>query len=179
MVTEDKIGKVELLMGNHAVVRGAIEAGVRVAATYPGTPASEIGDLFSEIAKDAGIYFEYSTNEKVAFETALAASWTGLRSIVSMKHVGLNVASDALLSVTYGGVEGGMVIAVGDDPSCYSSQNEHDSRYYARFAYIPCFEPASPQETKDMTKYAFSVSEKFKLPHFLDKPQELLIAQVE
>lgn len=167
MVTEDKIGKVELLMGNHAVVRGAIEAGVRVAVTYPGTPASEIGDLFSEIAKDAGIYFEYSTNEKVAFETALAASWTGLRSIVSMKHVGLNVASDALLSVTYGGVEGGMVIAVGDDPSCYSSQNEQDSRYYARFASIPCFEPASPQETKDMTKYAFSLSEKFKLPALL------------
>jgi indolepyruvate ferredoxin oxidoreductase alpha subunit len=167
MVTDDKVGKVELLMGNHAVVRGAIEVGVSVATTYPGTPASEIGDLFSEIAKRAGIYFEYSTNEKVAFETALAASWAGLRSIVSMKHVGLNVAADALLSSTYGGTEGGMVIAVGDDPSCYSSQNEQDSRYYARFASIPCLEPCSPQESKDMTKYAFTLSEKFKLPVLL------------
>lgn len=167
MVNEDKVGKIELLMGNHAVVRGAIEAGVKVVATYPGTPASEIGDLFSEIAKETGIYFEYSVNEKVAFETALAASWVGLRSIVSMKHVGLNVAADALLSITYGGTEGGMVIAVGDDPSCFSSQNEQDSRYYARFASIPCFEPSSPQESKDMTKDAFSLSEKFKLPVLL------------
>ena len=167
MITEDKIGKVELLMGNHAVVRGAIEAGISVAATYPGTPASEIGDLFSEIAKETGIYFEYSVNEKVAFETGLAASWAGLRSVVAMKHVGLNVAADPLLSVTYGGTDGGMVIAVGDDPSCYSSQNEQDSRYYSRFASIPCFEPSSPQEVKDMTKYAFSLSEKFKLPVLL------------
>lgn len=167
MVTDDKVGKIELLMGNHAVVRGAIEAGISVASTYPGTPASEIGDLFSEIAKETGIYFEYSVNEKIAFETALAGSWSGQRSIVSMKHVGLNVASDALLSITYGGIDGGMVIAVGDDPSCYSSQNEQDSRYYARFASIPCFEPSSPQESKDMTKYAFTLSEKFKLPVLL------------
>ena len=164
MVTDDKVGQLELLMGNHAVVRGAIEAGVNVAATYPGTPASEIGDLFAEISKNAGIYFEYSTNEKLAYETALAASWINLRSIVSMKHVGMNVIADALLSSTYGGTEGGLVIVVGDDPSCYSSQNEQDSRYYAKFASIPCFEPANPEEIKNMVKSAFEISEKFKLP---------------
>jgi indolepyruvate ferredoxin oxidoreductase alpha subunit len=164
MLTDKIGGKTELLMGNHAVVRGAFEAGVQVAATYPGTPASEIGDTFSKFAKDLGIYFEYATNEKLAFETALAGSWANLRSIVSMKHVGINVAADALMSITYGGVIGGMVLVVGDDPSCYSSQNEQDSRYYARFANIPCLEPDSPQEIKDMVKYAFDLSEKFNLP---------------
>jgi indolepyruvate ferredoxin oxidoreductase alpha subunit len=164
MLTDKTVGKTELLMGNLAVVRGAYEAGVQVAATYPGTPASEIGDTFSKFAKDLGIYFEYATNEKVAFETALAGSWSNLRSIVSMKHVGINVAADALMSITYGGVVGGMVLVVGDDPSCYSSQNEQDSRYYAKFANIPCLEPDSPQEIKDMVKYAFSLSEKFNLP---------------
>jgi len=164
MLVEDKIGKIELLMGNHAVVRGAYEAGVKVAATYPGTPASEIGDTFAKYAKEMGIYFEYSTNEKLAFETALAGSWSNLRSIVSMKHVGINVAADALLSITYGGIIAGMVLVVGDDPSCYSSQNEQDSRYYAKFANIPCLEPSNPQEIKDMTAYAFDLSEQFKLP---------------
>ncbi len=164
MLTENKPGKNVLLMGNQAVVRGALEAGVDVAATYPGTPASEIGDNFAKIAKKAGIYFEYAPNEKIAFETALSASWSGLRSIVSMKHVGLNVAADALMSITYGGTEGGMVIAMGDDPSCFSSQNEQDSRNYARFAQIPCLEPSNAQETKEMVKYAFELSEQFKLP---------------
>lgn len=164
MLTDKSFGKAELLMGNHAVVRGAFEAGVQVAATYPGTPASEIGDTFAKYAGNLGIYFEYATNEKLAFETALAGSWSNLRSIVSMKHVGINVAADALMSITYGGVIGGMVLVVGDDPSCYSSQNEQDSRCYAKFANIPCMEPASPQEIKDMVIDAFDISEKFNLP---------------
>ncbi len=164
MLTDNKPGQVELLMGNQAVVRGALEAGIDVAATYPGTPASEIGDNFAKIAKKAGVYFEYAINEKIAFETALTASWSGLRSLVSMKHVGLNVAADALMSITYGGTDGGMVLVMGDDPSCFSSQNEQDSRNFARFAQMPCMEPCNPQETKDMVKYAFDLSEQFRLP---------------
>jgi indolepyruvate ferredoxin oxidoreductase alpha subunit len=168
MLLDHKPGLVELLMGNQAVVRGALEAGVGVACTYPGTPASEIGDTFAKYAIAANSYYwEYSTNEKVAFETALAGSWSNLRSIVSMKHVGVNVAADALLSMTYGGSVAGLVLAVGDDPSCFSSQNEQDSRNYARFGMFPCMEPASPQETKDMVKYAFDFSEKFRLPVLL------------
>ena len=159
MLIDNKPGQLELLMGNQAVVRGALEAGIDVAATYPGTPASEIGDTFASIAKKVGIYFEYATNEKVAFETALSASWSGLRTLVSMKHVGLNVAADALMSITYGGTDGGMVLVMGDDPSCFSSQNEQDSRNFARFAQIPCMEPSNPQETKDMVRYAFEFSE--------------------
>jgi len=151
-------------MGNEAVVRGALEAGVEVAATYPGTPASEIGDTFARVAEEAGIYMEYSVNEKVALETALTGAWCGMRSLVSMKHVGVNVAADALMSLAYAGVEGGFVLAVGDDPSCHSSQNEQDSRYYAQMAGMPCLEPASPQEAKDMLPWAFDLSEKFKTP---------------
>lgn len=164
MLTDNKPGQKELLMGNHAVVRGAIEAGVQVAATYPGTPASEIGDTFSKVAKKVGYYFEYATNEKLAFETALAGSWSNLRSIVSMKHVGLNVAADTLMSSTYGGTVAGMVLVIGDDPSLFSSQNEQDSRNYAIFANIPCLEPTCPQDTKEMVKYAFDLSEEFHLP---------------
>lgn len=168
MLLDNKPGLVELLMGNQAVVRGALEAGVSVACTYPGTPASEIGDTFAKYAIAANSYYwEYATNEKVAFETALAGSWSNLRSIVSMKHVGINVAADALLSMTYGGSVAGLVLAVGDDPSCFSSQNEQDSRNYARFGMFPCMEPSSPQETKDMVKYAFDLSEKFRLPVLL------------
>ena len=164
MLTDNKPGQKELLMGNHAVVRGALEAGVKVVATYPGTPASEIGDTFAKVAKNCSYYFEYATNEKLAFETALAGSWSHLRSLVSMKHVGLNVAADTLMSSTYGGTDAGMVIVMGDDPSCFSSQNEQDSRNYAAFANIPCLEPTYPQDTKEMVRYAFDLSEKFKLP---------------
>ncbi|MBA3044171.1 indolepyruvate ferredoxin oxidoreductase subunit alpha [archaeon] len=156
-----------LLLGNEAVVRGALESGVNVATTYPGTPASEIGDTFSKIAKKADIYFEYSVNEKVAAEVAIGASVSGLRSIVSMKHVGLNVASDALATIAYSGVRGALVIAVADDPSCYSSQNEQDSRYYALLMNLPMLEPSTSQEAKDMTKAAFKLSEKLELPVFL------------
>ena len=152
------------LLGNEATVRGALESGVGIAATYPGTPSSEIGDVFSKIAEDAGIYFEFSTNEKVALEVAAAASVSGVRSFTFMKHVGLNVASDSFMSVPYTSVEGGMVILSADDPSMFSSQNEQDNRYYARLANIPMVEPSNPQEIKDIMKYSYDLSEKFKIP---------------
>jgi len=164
----DSEGKKVLLLGNEAIARGALEAGVAFATTYPGTPASEIGDTFSEIAKDAGIYFEYSTNEKVALEAAAGAALSGVRSIVSFKHFGLNVASDSVFPMAYLGVKAGMVIVVADDPNCWSSgQSEQDSRYYARIAHMPMLEPSDAQEAKDLTKFAFNLSEKFGLPVFI------------
>ena len=152
------------LLGNEATVRGALEAGVAVASTYPGTPSSEIGDVLSKISSEAGLYFEFSTNEKVALEVAAAAAASGLRSFTFMKHVGLNVASDSLMSVAYSGVNGGMVILSADDPSMFSSQNEQDNRHYARLANMPMIEPSNPQEIKDLMKYGFEISEEFQLP---------------
>ncbi|SHH52671.1 indolepyruvate ferredoxin oxidoreductase subunit alpha [Thermosipho atlanticus] len=162
LVLLNKPGEKILLLGNHAIARGALEAGVAVFAAYPGTPSSELTDTIATIAQDAGIYMEYSTNEKVAFETALSASWSGLRSMTAMKHVGLNVAADTFMSAIGMGVEGGFVVMVADDPSMWSSQNEQDTRVFAKFANVPVLEPASTQEAKDMTKYAFEISEKFK-----------------
>lgn len=155
------------LLGNEACVRGALEAGVGLASTYPGTPSSEIGDVFSRIAKDAGIYFEFSTNEKVALEVAAAAAVSGVRSFTFMKHVGVNVAADSLMSVAYTSVEAGMVVLSADDPSMFSSQNEQDNRHYARLANIPMVEPSNPQEMKELMKYSYELSEKFKLPVFM------------
>lgn len=155
------------LMGNEAAVRGALEAGVSVASTYPGTPSSEIGNVLSVLAEDAGMYFEFSVNEKVALEVAAAASASGLRSFTFMKHVGVNVASDSLMSVAYTGVRGGMVILTADDPSMFSSQNEQDNRHYARLANIPLLEASSPQEVKDLMRYAYQLSEEFELPVIL------------
>ena len=152
------------LLGNEATVRGALESGVGIAATYPGTPSSEIGDVFSKIAVDAGIYFEFSTNEKVALEVAAAAAVSGVRSFTFMKHVGLNVASDSFMSIPYTSVEGGMVILSADDPSMFSSQNEQDNRHYARLANIPMVEPSNPQEIMDLMKYSYDLSEQFKIP---------------
>lgn len=152
------------LLGNEAAVRGALESGVSVASTYPGTPSSEIGDVLSKIAKEANIYFEFSTNEKVALEVAAAASASGLRTFTFMKHVGLNVASDSLMSVVYSGVNGGMIILSADDPSMFSSQNEQDNRHYARLANIPMFEPSNPKEIKDMMNYGYQLSEKYQIP---------------
>ncbi|MGQ9718828.1 MAG: indolepyruvate ferredoxin oxidoreductase subunit alpha [Nitrososphaerales archaeon] len=153
-----------LLSGNEAIARGAIEAGIRVATAYPGTPSSEIADSISEIAKEAGIYMEYSTNEIVAIEVAAGASLCGVRALSCMKHVGLNVASDALITLAYTGVRGGLVIVSADDPGCWSSQNEQDNRYYAPLANLPCLEPSNSQEAKDWMVYAFELSEKFELP---------------
>ena len=152
------------LLGNEATVRGALESGVGIAATYPGTPSSEIGDVFSKIAEDAGIYFEFSTNEKVALEVAAAAAVSGVRSFTFMKHVGLNVASDSFMSVPYTSVEAGMVILSADDPSMFSSQNEQDNRHYARLANIPMMEPSNPQEIKDLMNYSYDLSEQYKIP---------------
>ncbi len=157
-------GEKLFLLGNEAAVRGALESGVSVASTYPGTPSSEIGNVLWKIAKDAGMYFEFSTNEKVALEVSAAAAASNLRSFVFMKHVGLNVAADSFMSTAYLGVNKGMVILTADDPSMYSSQNEQDNRIYARLAGVPLFEPANPQEVKDYMKYAYGLSEELHLP---------------
>jgi len=151
----------KLLLGNEGVARGAYEAGVTVATAYPGTPSTEITEA---IAKYDEIYAEWSPNEKVAMEVAIGASIGGARAIVSMKHVGLNVAADPLFTVSYTGVNGGLVIVVADDPGMHSSQNEQDSRYYARSAQIPMLEPADSQEAKDFVKTAFEISEKYDTP---------------
>ncbi len=160
-----EVGKKIILLGNEAIVRGALESGVGFASTYPGTPASEIGDTFSAVAKAAGIYFEYSTNEKVALEAAAAAAICGVRSLVSFKHFGLNVATDSLFPLAYIGVNAGMVVVVADDPSGWSSaQSEQDSRLYARIAHLPMLEPSEPAECKEFVKLAFDLSERFKIP---------------
>jgi len=153
-----------LLNGDEAVARGAIEAGVKVAASYPGTPATEILETIAEASKDFGIYSEWSINEIVAMEVAAGASMAGARSIVSMKHVGLNVAADAAMTLAYTGVEGGMVIAICDDPALHSSQNEQDTRYFAVHSNLPLLDSASPQEALDMTREAFELSERLQLP---------------
>ncbi|MBO8160773.1 MAG: indolepyruvate ferredoxin oxidoreductase subunit alpha [Thermosipho sp. (in: Bacteria)] len=162
LVLLNKPGEKILLLGNHAIARGALEAGIGLFAAYPGTPSSELTDTMATVAKDAGVYMEYSTNEKTAFETALSAAWSGLRAMTAMKHVGLNVAADTFMSAVGMGVEGGFVIMVADDPSMWSSQNEQDTRVFGKFANVPVLEPSSIQEAKDMTKYAFEISEKFK-----------------
>ncbi|AEH43980.1 indolepyruvate ferredoxin oxidoreductase, alpha subunit [Thermodesulfatator indicus DSM 15286] len=165
---EARAGQKLLLLGNEAIARGALEAGLRVGAAYPGTPSSEIGNNLFQIQHELpGLYFEFSTNEKVAMEVAAAAAATGLRSLTCMKHVGLNVASDPLMTLAYIGVRGGMVIVVADDPSCHSSQNEQDSRYYARLSGLPLLEPATPEEAYQMTRFAFELSEKLELPVLL------------
>lgn len=161
----NKPGEKLILLGNEAIVRGALEAGVQFVSTYPGTPASEIGNTFSQIAKDAGVYFEFSTNEKVALEAGAGASFSGQRVLVAMKDFGLNVASDFLIPLCYSGVKGGMVILVADDPSCWSSaQSEQNTRAFAYLAHIPILEPSTPQECKDFIKLGFELSEKFEIP---------------
>lgn len=161
----ERAGKKVILLGDEAIVRGALESGVGFASTYPGTPASEIGDTFSEIAEHVGIYFEYSVNEKVATEAAAGAAFSGVRSIVSFKHFGFNVASDSIFPLSYYGLSAGMVIAFADDPNCWSSgQSEQDSRYYSRIAHLPLLEPADASECRDFTKLAFELSERFSVP---------------
>ena len=157
----------QFLLGNEAIVRGALESGVCVVAAYPGTPSSEIIDRFSQLGDEAGIYVEYSVNEKVSMEVACAAAICGVRSLCSMKHVGLNVAADAFMTLAYVGVKAGMVIVVADDPSLHSSQNEQDSRYYAKISGVPMLEPSTPEEAHRMTMEAFRISEKFGTPCLL------------
>jgi len=164
---EQKQGKQMLLLGNEAIARGALEAGVSFATCYPGTPSSEIPEQFFAISQETDLYFEYSTNEKVALEVGAGAAVSGLRTMVTMKHVGLNVAADPLMTLAYTGVKGGMVIVNADDPSLFSSQNEQDNRYYARLSGLPMLEPTTTQEMKDMTTAAFELSEELQLPVLL------------
>ena len=167
VLLSDEPGKRVLLLGNEAIARGILEAGIGVVTTYPGTPASEIGDSVSAIAEEAGLYMEYSTNEMVAVEVAAGAVNCGVRALTAMKHVGLNVAADAVMTLAYIGVRGGYVIVTADDPQCYSSQNEQDNRFYALLSNLPCLEPSSPQEAKDMTVSAVELSEELGLPVLL------------
>jgi indolepyruvate ferredoxin oxidoreductase alpha subunit len=164
---QDKPGEKILLLGNEAIARGAIEAGVAFTSTYPGTPSSELSLNFFQIAQESDLYFEYSTNEKVALEVSAAAANAGVRSMAVMKHVGLNVASDALMTLAYVGVKAGMVVLTADDPFMFSSQNEQDNRYYAKISGLPMLEPSSVAEAKQMTAHAFELSERLKEPVLL------------
>ena len=154
----------KIMLGNAAIARGAYEAGVKVSAAYPGTPSTEISE---NLVNYKEIYCEWSPNEKVACEVAVGASMSGVRSMCSMKHVGLNVASDPLYTASYIGVNGGMVVVVADDPGLYSSQNEQDTRMIARAAMVPVIEPSDSQEAKDFMKAAFELSEKYDTPIIL------------
>lgn len=158
-----------MLLGNEAIALGLVEQGCRVATAYPGTPSSEIlaGVIKYKKALDRRVYTEWSSNEKVAFEVALAASWTGLRAAVAMKQVGLNVASDPLFSAAYTGVKGGFIIIPADDPGPHSSQTEQDSRLMALTAKVPVFDPATPAEARAMIEPALALSERYGLPVIL------------
>jgi indolepyruvate ferredoxin oxidoreductase alpha subunit len=164
---QDLPGEKIMLLGNEAIARGAVEAGVAFATTYPGTPSSEISLNLFQMSQESDLYFEYSTNEKVALEVAAAAANSGLRTFCMMKHVGLNVAADPLMTLAYVGVTAGMVILSADDPAMFSSQNEQDNRYYAKFGNLPMMEPSSVAEAKDMIKDAFELSESLKQPVLL------------
>jgi indolepyruvate ferredoxin oxidoreductase alpha subunit len=153
-----------LLSGDEAIAQGAWEAGVKVAAAYPGTPSTQI---LENLAHYTDVYSEWSVNEKVALEVALGASLAGARALCAMKHVGLNVAADALFSAAYIGVRGGLVIVTADDPGLHSSQNEQDNRFYGLHAKVPVLCPSDSQEAKDFTKLAFEISEKFDIPVIL------------
>jgi len=154
----------EILSGNEAIARGAWEAGVRFASAYPGTPSTEI---LETIADYADVYSEWCTNEKVALETALGAAVAGARAICSMKHVGVNVAADPLMTASYVGIKGGLVLISADDPAMHSSQNEQDNRNYAKFSKIPLLEPSDSQECKNFLMQALDISEEFDTPVML------------
>ncbi len=165
---EGKKGERHLLLGNEAIVRGALEAGVHVVTCYPGTPSSEVPDTFRRIGGTGDRYYlQYSVNEKVAMEVACGAALAGGKALVTMKHVGLNVAADPLFTTAYTGLPGGLVVLSADDPGFHSSQNEQDNRNYARAASLPCFEPCSAQEAKEMTREAFRVARELEQPVLL------------
>lgn len=160
-------GERHLLLGNEAIVRGALEAGVHMISCYPGTPSSEVPDTFRRLGGGGRYRLEYSINEKVAFEVAAGGALGGAMCLVTMKHVGLNVAADPLFTAAYTGMPGGLVILSADDPGCHSSQNEQDNRSYARAAMLPCFEPVSAQEARDMTRDAFRLARELQQPVLL------------
>ncbi|MCR4433922.1 MAG: thiamine pyrophosphate-dependent enzyme [Caldiserica bacterium] len=155
----------KILTGDEAVAWGAIHAGITISTAYPGTPASEIQETIA--SSGTGTKYVWAVNEKVAYENALGASYANQRALISMKHIGLNVAADPFINSTFTGVNGGLVLAVGDDPSMYSSQNEQDSRFYAQFAKTFSMEPSDPQEAYEMTMEAFEISERLRLPVLL------------
>jgi indolepyruvate ferredoxin oxidoreductase alpha subunit len=167
MIGLERVGERVLLLGNEAIARGAVEAGVQVATSYPGTPSSEILETIASVSGKLGIHSEWSTNEKVAFEVAIGAAISGVRAITSMKHVGVNWAADPLFSINQTGVIGGLVLVIADDPGAYASQNEQDSRYYALATELPMLEPSDVQEAKEMTAKAFDISEEIELPVML------------
>ena len=158
-----------LVLGNEAVAQGALDAGISGVYAYPGTPSTEIAQYIqkSKKAQEKNIHTEWSANEKTATETALGMSYAGKRTLVCMKHVGLNVASDAFMNMAISGVNGGLVLIIADDPSMHSSQNEQDSRFYGKFALVPILEPSNQQEAYNITRYAFDLSEKYELPVIL------------
>lgn len=160
----DSKENLQLLTGNEAIARAAYEAGVKVATAYPGTPSTEI---LENLSRYKSIYCQWSVNEKVAMEVASGASIAGARTLVAMKHVGLNVAADPFMTLSYTGVNGGLVIVSADDPYMHSSQNEQDNRFYAKFAKVPMLEPSDSQEALDMLKAAFEISEQFDTPVML------------
>ena len=164
----------KLMLGNEAIARGAFEAGVRVVSAYPGTPSTEVSEYISKYPE---VYAEWAPNEKVAFEVAAGASYAGARSMVCMKHVGVNVAADPMFTAAYTGVNGGLVILAADDPGMHSSQNEQDTRFYARSAHIPVLEPADSAEAKEFTKLAFELSEKYDTPVFVRTTTRLAHSQ--
>lgn len=168
------MGEKKIMLGNEAIARGAWEAGVKVSAAYPGTPSTEISE---NIVKYDEIYAEWAPNEKVATEVAVGASISGVRSLASMKHVGLNVAADPLYTAAYTGVTGGMVLVVADDPGMYSSQNEQDTRAVARAAQVPVLEPSDSQEAKDFMLFAYDLSEEYDTPVFLRTTTRLAHSQ--
>ena len=158
-----------MLLGDEAIAQAALDAGISGIYAYPGTPSTEITEYVqkSRMAREDNVHSSWSANEKTAMEAALGMSYAGKRSMVCMKHVGLNVAADPFMNAAITGVNGGMVLAVADDPSMHSSQNEQDSRVFGKFAMIPVFEPADQQEAYEMTYQAFDLSEKYKIPVML------------
>ena len=166
-IFEAQAGKKLLLMGNEAIARGALEAGVNLMAAYPGTPSSEIGEFLAAAAAQSGMYVEWSTNEKVAFDVAAGAALVGARSMVAMKNAGLNVAMDTFMTLPYTGTPAALLVVVADDPGAHYSSSEQDTRFAAAYAEIPCFEPANQQEAKDMVPEAVRLSEALQLPVFL------------
>ena len=166
-IISTEVGKKILALGNEAIARGALEGGVDIVTSYPGTPSTEIGNTFTKIASKVGVYFEWSVNEKVALEVAIGAAMSGLKCLTFMKQVGLNVAADPLMTYCYIGHRGAHVIVSADDPSCHSSQNEQDNRLFARFANLPMLEPSSPNEAKEMTRYGLEISTSLEQPVML------------
>ena len=158
-----------LLLGDEAIAQAALDAGLSGMYAYPGTPSTEIMEYIQSSEESSGrkVHREWSSNEKTAIEAALGMSYAGKRAMVAMKHVGLNVASDGFINSAITGVNGGLIVVSADDPSMHSSQNEQDSRFYGKFAHVPCFEPSSQQEAYDMVFDAFKISEKYKLPVLL------------